>query len=133
MMEVAWIAEVKWDADGLIPAVIQDWETHRVLMLGYMNRESLCLTCDTGRVHFWSRSRKTLWRKGETSGHVQQVREMRLDCDGDTVLVRVRQEVAACHTGHVSCFYRVLDGDRWMEDEPPVFEAQRVYGGGLPS
>jgi len=99
---------IKYDANGLIPAVVQDATTNEVLMVAYMNEESLKLTLSTGKTHFWSRSRKKLWLKGETSGHFQAVKEIFLDCDLDTVLVKVDQTGVACHTGHRSCFYRKL-------------------------
>lgn len=95
--------------DGLIPAIIQEAKTGEVLMLAYMNLEALARTLSTGLTHFFSRSRKKLWLKGETSGHFQQVREIRLDCDGDTLLVKVHQIKGACHTGYYSCFYRRYD------------------------
>ena len=129
-MEGDWQGEVKFGKEGLVPAVIQDWERGQVLMLGYMNREALDLTVRTGRVHFFSRSRGRLWCKGETSGHTQEVVEVRLDCDGDAVLIKVRQKVAACHTGHLSCFYRKLVGGGWQEAEPVVFDPGEVYRGG---
>ncbi|KYH28765.1 MULTISPECIES: phosphoribosyl-AMP cyclohydrolase [Clostridium] len=94
--------------DGLVPAVVQDFENGEVLMLGYMNRESLNKTIDTGTTWFWSRSRQEFWNKGATSGHYQYVKSISLDCDGDTILVRVEQIGAACHTGNRSCFYREL-------------------------
>lgn len=100
--------EIKFDADGLVPAIVQDSETGEVLMMAYMNRESLDLTRSTGESHFWSRSRGELWHKGETSGNVQRVDEIRVDCDGDTLLVRVRPAGPACHTGNQTCFYRAL-------------------------
>ena len=103
--------EVKFDHDGLIPAVVQDSESGEVLMLAYMNRESLQKTIETGQTHFWSRSRKELWRKGETSGHTQAVTSISLDCDGDTLLVRAEQTGVACHTGNRSCFFRELQQD----------------------
>ena len=98
-----------FDENGLIPAVIQDAENGEVLMVAWMNDEALRRTLDSGRTWFWSRSRKELWRKGDTSGHVQQVREVRYDCDADTLLVKVIQEGAACHTGERSCFHRVME------------------------
>jgi phosphoribosyl-AMP cyclohydrolase len=127
-MEEVWAQRVRFDTQGLIPAVIQDHGSRQVLMVGYMNGEALRLSIETGRVHFWSRSRRSLWCKGETSGHVQRVMEIRLDCDGDTVLVEVAQEVAACHTGHTSCFYRALRGNDWQETEQRVFDPTQVYG-----
>ncbi len=100
--------EINWDANGLVPAIVQDQKTQQVLMLAYMNAESLGKTLETGIAHFWSRRRRTLWMKGETSGNVQRVREVRYDCDGDTILLLVDPAGPACHTGEVSCFYRSL-------------------------
>lgn len=100
--------EIKWDERGLIPAIVQDVNTQQVLMLAYMNAEALHLTLDTGEAHFWSRSRQELWHKGATSGNVQRVREVRIDCDADTILLLVDPAGPACHTGEVSCFYRVM-------------------------
>ncbi len=100
--------EIYWDANGLVPAIVQDNKTFQVLMLAYMSAESLALTLSTGYAHFWSRRRKTLWKKGETSGHVQRVSEIKYDCDGDTILMLVDPQGPACHTGEVSCFYRSL-------------------------
>ena len=102
------IPNLKWDKRGLIPAIVQDAETGEVLMLAYMNAESLGLTLETGETWFWSRSRGELWHKGATSGNTQRVVEIRYDCDGDTLLVRVTPAGPACHTGEVSCFYRAL-------------------------
>ena len=95
--------------NGLVPAVVQDVDSGEVLMLGYMNQESLEKTIKTGLATYWSRSRNELWTKGETSGHYQHVQEIRIDCDEDTLLLKVRQDGAACHTGHRSCFYRLLE------------------------
>ena len=106
---------LKWSADGLVPAIAQDYTTNEVLMLAYMNRESLTLTIETGEVHYYSRSRKALWKKGESSGHIQLVRELRLDCDGDTVLVKVEQTGGiACHTGRRRCFFNRLETGGWI-------------------
>jgi phosphoribosyl-AMP cyclohydrolase len=107
-MEQVALEELRFDDRGLIPAVVQDAENGDVLMVGWMNRESLDRTLDEGRTVFWSRSRQELWRKGDTSGHVQHVQEVRVDCDGDVLLVRVHQVGAACHTGERSCFFRRL-------------------------
>jgi phosphoribosyl-AMP cyclohydrolase len=107
MQQVA-LEELRFDDRGLIPAVVQDAENGDVLMVGWMNRESLDRTLEEGRTVFWSRSRQELWRKGDTSGHVQHVQEVRVDCDGDVLLVRVHQIGAACHTGERSCFFRRL-------------------------
>jgi len=100
----ATMADVSWGPDGLVPAIVQQWDTREVLMLGYMNDEALRRTLSEGRVTFWSRSRQEYWRKGDTSGHVQYVRGARLDCDGDTLLIEVEQVGAACHTGTRTCF-----------------------------
>jgi phosphoribosyl-AMP cyclohydrolase len=106
-MQIA-LSEIKFDAGGLIPAIVQDAETKDVLMLAYMNRESLQLTMEKGETVFWSRSRRELWHKGATSGNVQQVVEIRVDCDQDTLLIRVHPAGPACHTGNQTCFYRDL-------------------------
>ncbi|HMB25084.1 MAG TPA: phosphoribosyl-AMP cyclohydrolase [Anaerolineales bacterium] len=98
--------EIKYDSNGLVPAIVQDAETNEVLMMAYMNRESLALTLEKGETYFWSRSRKELWHKGETSGNIQHVVELRVDCDEDTLLVRVHPAGPACHTGNRTCFYR---------------------------
>lgn len=103
------IDELKFDESGLIPAVVQDVENGDVLMVAWMNEDAVRRTLESGRTWFWSRSRGELWRKGDTSGHVQHVREVRYDCDADTLLVRVVQEGAACHTGNRTCFYRTLE------------------------
>ena len=102
-------AELRFDDDGLIPAVVQDAENGDVLMVAWMNEDAVRRTLESGRTWFWSRSRGELWRKGDTSGHVQHVREVRYDCDADTLLVKVEQVGAACHTGERSCFYRVME------------------------
>jgi phosphoribosyl-ATP pyrophosphohydrolase/phosphoribosyl-AMP cyclohydrolase len=123
-MSVDIEAELEFDDRGLIPAIVQDVETDEVLMMAYMNQESLEITLKEGRTCFWSRSRQELWRKGETSGHIQQVEEIRYDCDGDTLLVKVQQTGGACHTGHKSCFYRKLEGETAAEK---VFAPEEVY------
>lgn len=109
---------VKWNADGLVPAVVQDAADGRVLMLAWMNAESLKRTRTTGYTHFWSRSRQELWKKGETSGNLQQVKEIRLDCDGDTVVVKVDQTGPACHTESPTCFFNLADADGTLSDSP---------------
>ena len=114
------ISEVRFNDAGLVPAVAQDAETGRVLMVAWMNREALEQTLATGYAHYWSRSRKTLWKKGETSGHVQQVVAVFLDCDGDTLLLSVRQTGPACHTNRPSCFYRKAEGEAWHIIEEPT-------------
>lgn len=118
---------IKWDARGLVPVVVQDERTKEVVMVAYMNAEALELTRRTGRAHYYSRSRGKLWLKGETSGHYQEVRNLRLDCDGDTLLLVVDQRVAACHTGYFSCFYRTWK-DGWTEVGEKVFDEEAVYG-----
>ena len=100
------LSEIKYDANGFVPAIVQDVDTHEVLMLAYMNAESLRLTMETGETVFWSRSRQELWHKGATSGNVQRVVEIRVDCDADTLLIRVQPAGPACHTGERTCFYR---------------------------
>ena len=101
-------SEIKFDANGLVPAIVQDANTNEVLMLAYMNAESLELTMSTGETHFWSRSRRDLWHKGVTSGNIQSVVEVRVDCDTDTLLIRVHPAGPACHTGNQTCFYREM-------------------------
>jgi phosphoribosyl-AMP cyclohydrolase len=126
--EVMFTDLVRFDADGLVPAVIQEDATGEVLMVGYMNAEALERTVATGRTHFWSRSRRTIWRKGETSGHVQQVKSLAVDCDGDCLLVRVAQEVAACHMGYWTCFFRRRTPDGGVEVVGErVFDPEKTY------
>jgi phosphoribosyl-AMP cyclohydrolase len=124
-----WINEVPWDKDGLVPVVTQEFTSGRVLTLAWMNRDALAETARSGEAVYWSRSRRKLWRKGEESGHVQKIREIRLDCDSDAILLRVDQAGGiACHTGRESCFYRRLDGDKWVETDPVLKDPQRIYG-----
>ena len=111
----AWLDAVKWDDKGLVAAIAQDVTTLEVLMLAWMNRDALQLTLDTGDAHYWSRSRQALWKKGETSGHIQHVKELRLDCDGDAILMKVEQVGnIACHTGRRRCFFNLLEDGRWV-------------------
>ena len=113
---------------GLLPVIAQDYQTNEVLMLAYMNELALQKTLETGQVHYWSRSRNKLWLKGETSGHVQLLKELFVDCDEDTILVKVEQVGgAACHTGYKSCFYRKFDGQGLMPQGKPVFDPKEVY------
>lgn len=121
---------LKYDANGLIPAIIQEQSTRRVLMMAWMNRASLEKTIDTGKTHFWSRSRGKFWMKGETSGHTQAVREISMDCDGDTLLIQVEQTGAACHEGYKSCFFRSLnDGGKGLKiTEPQLETPEQMYG-----
>jgi phosphoribosyl-AMP cyclohydrolase len=119
----------RWNADGLVPAIAQDALTGRVLTLAWMNREALAATVASGYVHYWSRSRGALWRKGETSGHGQKVREVRLDCDDDAILLVVEQEGGiACHTGRERCFYKRLDAGQWGETDPVLADPEVIYG-----
>jgi phosphoribosyl-AMP cyclohydrolase len=116
--------------DGLLPAVIQDAASGRVLMVGFMNEEAFRRTVETGYATFWSRSRKKLWMKGEHSGHRLEVREISIDCDQDAVLVKVRAlGPGVCHNGYESCFYRRLEDGQWVEAEPRVYDPGAVYGG----
>lgn len=114
-----FLDEITWTADGLVPAIAQDARSGRVLMMAWMNREALDLTVKEKRAVYWSRSRKKLWRKGEESGHVQKVKEIRLDCDNDVIILQVEQVAGiACHTGRESCFYRVLNNGKWEVVDP---------------
>ena len=123
-----WLEEIPWNSDGLITAIAQDDASGRILMVAWMNREALRETVETGRAVYWSRSRKKLWRKGEESGHVQKVREVRLDCDADAVLLRVEQAGGiACHTGRESCFFRKLENGRWVAVDPVLKEPSLIY------
>ena len=119
--------QIKWDERGLVPVVGQDAETKDVLMVAYMNKEAFDLTRETGKAHYYSRSRKKLWLKGESSGHTQAVKAIYMDCDNDTLLIAVDQKVAACHTGFRSCFYRAWD-EGWKIVGKKVFDDKLVYG-----
>lgn len=123
------LSELKYDSDGLVAAVIQDKTNNEVLMVGYMNDEAIKQTLSTGRVCFWSRSRQKLWIKGETSGHTQTVESVAVDCDGDALLIKVEQKVAACHVGYRSCFYREVspDGESTRVIGKKIFDADTVY------
>lgn len=125
-----FLDQLKFNADGLIPAIIQEQSSGRVLMMAWMNRASIEKTVETGLTHFWSRSRKAFWMKGETSGHVQRVRDIALDCDGDTLLVQVEQVGAACHEGYKSCFFRSVseDGQAVRETEARLIAPEEIYG-----
>jgi phosphoribosyl-AMP cyclohydrolase len=123
-----WLEQVKWDQNGLVPAIAQELSTNAVLTLAWMNRESLEKTVASGEAHYWSRSRGRLWKKGEQSGHVQQVREIRLDCDEDVVLLKVEQHGGiACHTGRHSCFFRRLEDGKWVDVEPVIRDPREFY------
>ncbi len=119
---------VTFDKDGLVPAIAQDGLKGRILMMAWMNEEALALTLRTGRAVYFSRSRHKLWKKGEESGHFQEVKEIRIDCDGDVVLLAVKQRgPGACHTGHRCCFYRRRKGGRWVDVDPVTFDPKKVY------
>ncbi len=122
-----FLDEIKFDDKGLIPAVIQDYQNGEILMLAYMNRESLQKTLSSGKTHFWSRSRQKFWLKGESSGHVQEIKEVFIDCDMDTLVFKVVQKVAACHMGYRSCFYRKIEGEKLTVVGEKVFEEGDVY------
>ena len=126
-----WITQVNFDDDGLIPAIAQDHLTHRVLMMAWMNQSALHQPLATERVTYWSRSRQALWRKGESSGHEQILKEVQLDCDGDVLILRIEQiEDIACHTGRNSCFFRTLTNDGWRESEPVLKDPREIYPDG---
>ncbi|MAT66198.1 MAG: phosphoribosyl-AMP cyclohydrolase [Gammaproteobacteria bacterium] len=123
-----WLDEIKWTEDGLVPAIAQDADTGEVLMFAWMNRESLAMSAREGRAVYFSRSRGRLWPKGEESGHVQQIREIRVDCDKDVVLLKIEQVGGiACHTGRRSCFYFRLEGGNWQAIEPVLKDPGEIY------
>jgi len=129
---LTWLDDVSFDEKGLIPAIAQDADDGAILMVAWMNADALRETVDTGRAVYWSRSRERLWRKGEESGHVQTVEEVRLDCDGDVILLKVRQQGGiACHTGRRSCFFRRLDTAArpasWQTVDPVLKDPERIY------
>ena len=126
----AVLAAIRFDAAGLVPAIAQQHDTGEVLMMAWMDRAALAETIATGRVCYWSRSRQALWRKGERSGHGQRLVELRLDCDGDTLLLRVEQTGVACHTGRRSCFYRELRDGALVEIATPLVSPEQLYGEG---
>ena len=123
-----WLNKVNWSDDGLVPAIAQDAASGRVLMVAWMNREALKRTAESGEAVYWSRSRKKLWHKGEESGHVQRVKEIRLDCDNDVVLLQVEQQGGiACHTGRASCFFSKLENGQWLETDPVIKAPEEIY------
>lgn len=123
-----WLRKVNWSADGLVPAIAQDAASGDILMLAWMNRDALKLTVETGEAVYWSRSRKKLWRKGEESGHTQAVREIRLDCDEDVILLKVEQAGGiACHTGRKSCFFQKLENGEWQAADPVLKDPNEIY------
>lgn len=127
-MSLAWLDEIQWTDDGLVPVIAQQHDTGRVVMFAWMNRESLALTVETGFAVYWSRSRQRLWRKGEESGHQQKVIDMQLDCDADVILLKIEQQGGiACHTGRQSCFYRSLQNGQWQATEAVLKDPQQIY------
>lgn len=125
-----WLDEIHWDANGLVPVIAQEHDTGKVLMFAWMNREALRLTSETKQAVYWSRSRNNLWRKGEESGHVQKVHAIRLDCDEDVVLIAVEQLGGiACHTGRHNCFFKKLEGEAWVVDQPVIKDPKDIYRG----
>lgn len=123
-----WLDEIKWDSDGLVPAIAQDAKTGEILMMAWMNREALALTREHNRAVYWSRSRQKLWFKGEESGHVQNLSEIRIDCDADVVLLQVQQIGGiACHTGRRRCFFRLLKDGEWLVDEEIIKNPDEIY------
>lgn len=123
-----WLDEINWDANGLVPVIAQQFDTGQVLMFAWMNREALQLTSETKQAVYWSRSRNKLWRKGEESGHVQLVHEIRLDCDEDVVLIKVKQVGGiACHTGRHNCFFKKLESNQWITDQAVVKNPEDIY------
>ncbi len=132
MSKSDWLNQIRWDEQGLLPVIVQEASTRDILMFAWMNRDALLQTVQTGEAVYWSRSRKKLWHKGEESGHTQKVREMRIDCDEDVLLLRVEQAGGiACHTGRHSCFYRQFQGDAatgsWQAVEPVLKDPEKIY------
>ena len=126
--DTRWLDCIKWDANGLVPAIAQDAKTGRVLMVAWMNAEALQLTVQENRAIYWSRSRRKLWRKGEESGHVQVLHELRLDCDNDVIIMQVEQLGGiACHTGRESCFYKVFRNGQWQDSDPVIKDPDTIY------
>jgi phosphoribosyl-AMP cyclohydrolase len=127
-MSESWLNKVNWTDDGLVPVIAQEAATGQVLMFAWMNREALKKTAETGEAVYWSRSRKKLWHKGEESGHVQKVKEIRLDCDEDVVLLSIEQIGGiACHTGRHSCFFQKLESENWVNTEPVLKDPAEIY------
>jgi phosphoribosyl-AMP cyclohydrolase len=128
MMSDKWLDEIKWTEDGLVPVIAQEESTGKVLMFAWMNRESLQLTVETGHAVYWSRSRKKLWHKGEESGNQQVIKDIRLDCDNDVVLIVVEQKGGiACHTGRHNCFFKRYDDGEWVTVEPVLKDPKEMY------
>ena len=127
-MNADWLAEIQWTEDGLVPVIAQQYDTGRVVMFAWMNRESLALTVSEGFAVYWSRSRQRLWRKGEESGHKQKVIDIQLDCDADVILLKIDQQGGiACHTGRHSCFFRSLNNGEWQTTEAVLKDPEHIY------
>lgn len=124
---MTYIDDIKWDAQGLVPAIAQEVGSGKILMMAWMNREALLESVATRRAVYWSRSRQALWRKGERSGHTQTIQAIKLDCDGDVVLLEVQQKGVACHTGRESCFFRSLQDDKWVENASVKIDPREIY------
>lgn len=125
---MSWLDDINWDDNGLVPVITQEYGSGRVLMFAWMNREALALTNETKQAVYWSRSRKKLWRKGESSGHEQRVHDIRLDCDEDVILITVEQVGGiACHTGRHNCFFKKLDDEQWKIDQPIIKNPEEIY------
>ncbi|MBP8852151.1 MAG: phosphoribosyl-AMP cyclohydrolase [Moraxellaceae bacterium] len=125
---MSWLDDIRWDEQGLVPAIAQDYRTGQVLMVAWMNREALELTVQEGRGIYWSRSRRKLWRKGEESGHIQKLHELRLDCDSDVIILQVEQLGGiACHTGRASCFYRRFENGQWVSVDAVLKDPETIY------
>ena len=123
-----WLDDINWNTDGLVPAIAQEAQTGRVLTLAWMNRDALFQTIQTGKAIYWSRSRNTLWQKGESSGHYQEIQDIYLDCDNDCILLKVRQAGGiACHTGRRSCFYQHYDNGKWVISDPVIKDPALIY------
>jgi phosphoribosyl-AMP cyclohydrolase len=127
-MTTDWLEQIKWTEDGLVPVIAQEESSGKVLMLAWMNRESLELSVKEGKAIYWSRSRQRLWRKGEESGNTQKIREIRLDCDNDVILIKVEQSGGiACHTGRHNCFYQRLENGNWVTVDPVIKDPATIY------
>ncbi len=127
-MSANWLDEIKWTDDGLVPVIAQDHQNGEILMFAWMNKESLALSVQEGRAIYWSRSRNRLWRKGEESGHIQRIKDVRLDCDNDVVLLKVEQIGGiACHTGRRSCFFQQYQDGKWAAVEPVLKDPKEIY------
>lgn len=125
---MSWLDEVRWDANGLVPVIAQEHDSGDVVMFAWMNREALQISAETKQAVYWSRSRNRLWRKGEESGHVQKIHEIRVDCDEDVILLKIEQVGGiACHTGRHSCFFKKLDNSNWLVDQPVIKDPEEIY------